>query len=70
MIRAAEKVTGRAIRVQEEARRAGDPPVLVASAERIQKELGWTPRYTGLETIIATAWRWHQSHPFGYRERS
>ena len=43
------------------------PPVLVASSRRIREELGWTPRYPELETIIAHAWAWRQVHPDGYR---
>jgi UDP-glucose 4-epimerase len=47
-------------------RRPGDPARLVASSEKIRKELGWTPRYPHLETIIKTAWDWHRNHPQGY----
>jgi UDP-glucose 4-epimerase len=47
-------------------RRPGDPPVLIASSARIRAELGWTPRFPDLETIIATAWTWRQAHPDGY----
>jgi UDP-glucose 4-epimerase len=61
-------VTGRAIAVKEGPRRPGDPPSLVASSERIMRELGWKPRFPQLATIIETAWRWHQSHPDGYGE--
>jgi len=61
------RVTGRAIRIIEARRRPGDPAVLVASSEKIQKELGWTPNYTDLESIIATAWEWQQKHPEGYK---
>ena len=56
-----EKVTGRSIRAVEERRRLGDPAVLIARAEKIQKELGWRPYYEDLETIIKTAWNWHQN---------
>ena len=48
-------------------RRAGDPAVLYAASDRLQRDLGWTPRYPALETIVQHAWRWHQSHPSGYR---
>jgi UDP-glucose-4-epimerase GalE len=68
VIRAAEQVTGKPVPVREGPRRAGDPPVLVASSERIQRELGWRPRYTDLHAIIETAWRWHRSHPKGYND--
>jgi UDP-glucose 4-epimerase len=41
--------------------------VLFASAERIRRDLGWTPRRPDLDTIVADAWRWHSSHPRGFR---
>lgn len=47
-------------------RRAGDADELVADSAKIRKELGWKPRYSDLETIVKTAWQWHQSHPNGY----
>jgi UDP-glucose 4-epimerase len=55
------RVTGRPIKVEEFARRPGDPAVLVASSEKIMRELGWTPKFTELDQIIASAWEWHQS---------
>ncbi len=67
VIETAEQVTGKKIPVQDAPRRAGDPAVLVASSERIRKELGWNPRYPQLETIIAHAWNWHRNHPKGYQ---
>ncbi len=60
------KVTGREITAQVGPRRAGDPPVLVASSEEIATSLGWKPKYPGLEEIIKTAWEWQQTHPLGY----
>ena len=42
------------------------PPVLVGSTERIERELGWRPRYSDIETIVRTAWAWHRRHPDGY----
>jgi UDP-glucose 4-epimerase len=68
VIETARRVTGRPIPIKEGPRRAGDPPSLVASSERIIKELGWKPQYPAIETIIETAWRWHKSHPGGYGE--
>ena len=59
VIAAAERVTGRRIPVREAARRAGDPPVLVADATRARAVLGFAPRFTEIEPIVATAWRWH-----------
>jgi UDP-glucose 4-epimerase len=62
----ARKVTGISIRAAAGPRRPGDPAVLVASSDRVKKELKWEPRYNKLETIIETAWKWHKSHPNGY----
>ncbi|MDR7866292.1 MAG: UDP-glucose 4-epimerase GalE [Sporomusaceae bacterium] len=62
----AKAVTGVDFTVREQARRPGDPAVLVASSRRIAAELGWQPRLSDLDTIIATAWRWHKSHPAGF----
>lgn len=67
IIDAAEAVTGRTIRREMAPRRAGDPAVLIASSAKIRQELGWEPRYTEMRDIIATAWRWHEQHPQGYR---
>lgn len=66
VIEAAKAVTGVDIEVIEEARRAGDPPMLVAASEKIREELGWQPRKPGLEAMIGDAWAWHQAHPAGY----
>jgi UDP-glucose 4-epimerase len=66
VIETARRVTGQAIPVNEQPRRPGDPPELVASQELARSELGWTPRHPDLEDIIASAWRWHQAHPTGY----
>jgi UDP-glucose-4-epimerase GalE len=62
VIAAAERVTKRTILRRESERRAGDPPALVADAGRAGTLLGWTPRLSDLETIVATAWRWHATH--------
>lgn len=63
-----KKVSGRNFKVVESERRAGDPPVLTSDATKVKKELGWEPRYPELETIVATAWRWHSEHPDGYED--
>ena len=60
VIAAVKKITGKEFVVVEDARRPGDPPVLVASSEKIKKELDWSPKYTDIETIVATSWKWHQ----------
>ena len=64
-----EEVTGKKVTVKEGPRRPGDPPILVASSEKIQRELGWRPRYADLRSIVETAWHWHRTHPHGYADR-
>ncbi len=66
VVEVCRKVTGHAIPEQAAPRRAGDPPVLVADAERIRRDLGWEPRHRDLEAIVASAWAWAQAHPDGY----
>ena len=66
VIETARKVTGHPIPAEETPRRPGDSPRLVASSEKIRKELGWEPQIPALTDIIESAWRWHQSHPNGY----
>jgi UDP-glucose 4-epimerase len=66
VVEAAREVTGRDIPVKVGARRAGDPSVLVASSEKIKKELGWSPQFQDLREIVGSAWGWMQSHPNGY----
>ncbi|HBP51131.1 MAG: UDP-glucose 4-epimerase [Candidatus Shapirobacteria bacterium GW2011_GWE1_38_10] len=60
VIDAVKKVTEKEFTVLEVERRPGDPPILIASSEKIRKELGWSPKYTEIEEIVATAWKWHQ----------
>jgi UDP-glucose 4-epimerase len=66
----AKAITGVDFHVREEARRPGDPAVLVASSRRIAAELGWRPRLSDLDAIIATAWNWHKNHPAGFADTS
>ena len=66
IIQAVEKITGKKVPVIESPRRAGDPPALFADSSQAKKELGWTPKFMDAESVIATAWKWHQSHPNGY----
>ncbi len=63
-----ERVTGIKIKRAIEPRRPGDPATLVASSEKIKRELGWKPRYDSLESIISSAWKWHSTHPHGYEK--
>jgi UDP-glucose 4-epimerase len=67
---ACRQITGRPIPVKEGPRRPGDPPVLVASSRKAQEILGWRPRYRQLKDIVASAWRWHSTHPHGYGDRA
>lgn len=66
IITAVEEVTGLAVPLVEAVRRAGDPPALYADSTKAQEELGWKIQYTDIKDIIATAWKWHQSHPEGF----
>lgn len=62
------EVTGKSIPYKVVKRRRGDPPVLIASAQKVKKELGWRPQRTNLRTIIQDAWAWYQAYPQGYPE--
>ncbi len=68
VIEMCRRVTGHAIPAVSGPRRAGDPPELVADPSLAKSVLNWQPRYADLETIVSTAWRWHQGHPNGYEE--
>ena len=63
----ARLVTGHPIPATDRPRRPGDPPELVAAAQRAAAVLGWRPQRSSLEEIVGSAWRWHQAHPRGYR---
>jgi UDP-glucose 4-epimerase len=66
VIDACRRVTGKPIATKIGPRRPGDPPELVADSTRAQQVLGWKPRYIDIESIVRTAWNWHQAHPHGY----
>lgn len=66
VIEACRRISGRPIAVLEKDRRPGDPPRLVAAAQKAAAELGWKPRYPHLDQIVQTAWDWHVRHPDGY----
>ncbi len=66
VVEAARRVTGRAIPARPVKRRIGDPPVLVASSRRARRELGWQPKHSSLEQMLADAWAWREAHPNGY----
>jgi UDP-glucose 4-epimerase len=63
-----EKVLGQPIKKQIVERRPGDPASLVASSEKIQRELGWKPKYDTLDSVVASAWKWHSTHPNGFEK--
>jgi len=69
VIETARRITGHPIPAVVGPRRPGDPAILVASSEKIRRELGWQPRYPHLHEIIESAWRWHKAHPDGYGDR-
>jgi UDP-glucose 4-epimerase len=62
VIRRAEEVTGRKVNYRNAPRRRGDVPVLLASKDKAERVLGWKARYSDLETIVSTAWKWHRQH--------
>ena len=68
VVAAAREVTGHPIPIRLAPRRPGDPPRLVAAAERARTVLGWTPKRSDLRTILTDAWAWHQAHPDGYAD--
>jgi UDP-glucose 4-epimerase len=68
VLNAARQVTGVEIPVQYGQRRPGDPAVLFADAQKLRRELGWSPRYTEIEPIVSTAWNWFKNHPHGYAD--
>jgi UDP-glucose 4-epimerase len=68
VVATAREITGQPIPIRVAPRRPGDPAALVASSEKIRRELGWEARFPNLEDIIESAWRWHQAHPRGYTE--
>ena len=66
VVEVARAVTGHPVPAIESPRRAGDPAVLIASSEKIRRELGWQPRFPDLKTIVESAWQWHRAYPDGY----
>ena len=66
VIECCRRVTGRKIPAVVKPRRPGDPPRLIASSKKIEKDLGWKPKYQSLDAIVESAWAWHVKHPGGY----
>ena len=69
VIAAVEAVSGRPVPIRMGDRRAGDPAMLVAAADLIRAEAGWSPHYADLPAIVGTALTWREAHPGGYRDR-
>ncbi|PYK19915.1 MAG: UDP-glucose 4-epimerase GalE, partial [Verrucomicrobia bacterium] len=66
VIESCRKITNRKIDAIEKPRRPGDPPRLIASSDKIKRELGWEPEFQSLDAIVESAWKWHQKFPRGY----
>ena len=69
VIRAVENATGKKVKVIESPRRPGDPPALFADSRKAQRDLGWKVKFPDIDSIVATAWKWHSMHPNGYDDR-
>jgi UDP-glucose 4-epimerase len=70
VIDAVSRVVGSPVKWTPAPRRPGDPAALYASSDRLQQDLGWTPKYADLDMIVQHAWQWHRTHPAGYRSGS
>jgi UDP-glucose 4-epimerase len=68
VIEACRKVTGKDIPIVNQPRRAGDPPRLIASAQKAREVLGWRPKFEQITDIVTSAWNWHLRHPKGYND--
>jgi UDP-glucose 4-epimerase len=68
VVELSRKITGHEIPVEYKEPRPGDPPRLVAAADKARTILGWKPKFQNLEAIIASAWAWHKAHPTGYAD--
>jgi len=66
VVETVREVSGREIKAESAPRRAGDPAVLIADSTRIREELGWSPKYADLRSIVQSAWEWHLANPTGY----
>lgn len=68
IIERTRRVTGLPVKAKECPRRPGDAPALVASSEKVRSVLGWKSAYADIDTMIATAWKWHSAHRHGYAD--
>ena len=69
ILKSAREVTGKAIPAEIGPRRPGDPSTLIAASDKARDVLGWKPNYDNINDIIATAWKWHETHPEGFGDR-
>lgn len=67
IVESVEKVTSLKVPYKLGAKRAGDPPALYADSGKAQRELGWTPQHTNIDSIVETAWNWHKAHTKLYK---
>jgi UDP-glucose 4-epimerase len=67
VLRACEKAVGKPIPHEFAPRRPGDPAVLIASSDKLKKQLGWKPQFPTIQQIVDTAWKWHSTHPYGFK---
>jgi UDP-glucose 4-epimerase len=68
VVNAVKRVTGLDVPTRDTGRRAGDPPVLIASSESARRVLGWRPQFGDLDAIVETAWSWRRRYPEGYEQ--
>lgn len=69
IIASVSRIAGKTVPFHAAPRRAGDPAVLIAGAEALRADTGWAPRYTDLDAVVETAFRWREAHPEGYADR-
>lgn len=70
IIASVNRIAGKTVPSYPAPRRLGDPAVLIAGAEALRADTGWSPRYTDLDAVVRTAFRWREAHPQGYADRT
>jgi UDP-glucose 4-epimerase len=66
VLHAIQRISGVDFPIEVKPRRLGDPMALIADATKLRRQLGWSPQYSDLDTVVGSAWEWHRSHPDGY----